>query len=345
MKTCYLHLGFHKTATTSFQLSCGNNRDKLLEAGIYYPKFKFSDRKGNRWNHSGNIRRFCKLGGIDKIANNNSKEKNIFFSNIIEYKKILRQDDSLLLSGEGISCMTRSEIEILKQDLLMHGFKIRAFGLVRSPYSFACSAIQQTIKGGKYHSLIGLGNVFSSHITQNIESVLPERCEQIELLLDIFDDSLELFTFQDALKYPNGPISFLFNHIKPSLAEILNDDLKNSDQSLTNIQARLINATNRIIRSKLIGKNKINKRLLGEEMTIIREQTKELSGEKFLLTQEEFSTVEVQYNKTIQRTKAALGPSFIEENINFSGTDVDPNYLIKVFTECVAMLSTEKLRH
>ena len=87
MKTCYLHLGFHKTATTSFQLSCGNNRDKLLEAGIYYPKFKFSDRKGNRWNHSGNIRRFCKLGGIDKIANNNNKEKNIFFSNIVEYKK------------------------------------------------------------------------------------------------------------------------------------------------------------------------------------------------------------------------------------------------------------------
>ena len=80
-------------------------------------------------------------------------------------------------------------------------------------------------------------------------------------------------------------------------------------------------------------------------MTIIREQTKELSGEKFLLTQEEFSTVEVQYNKTIQRTKAALGPSFIEENVNFSGTDIDPNYLIKVFTECVAMLSTEKLRH
>ena len=340
MKTCYLHLGFHKTATTSFQLSCGNNRKKLLEEEIYYPKFKFSDRKGNCWNHSGNLRRFCNLGGIDKIANKKYKEKNIS-SNILEYKKMLRQDKNLLLSGEGISCMTRSELEILKKDLLTHGFTIRAFGLVRSPYSFACSAIQQTIKGGKYHSLIGLGNVFSSRITKNIENALPERCEQIELLLDVLDGSLELYTFQDALKHSNGPVSFLFHHIKPNLVANLNDDLKNSSPSLTNLQARLINATNRSIRSKLSRKDKINKRSLGAEMIIIREQTKGLSREKFLLTKKEFQIVEAQHNKTIQRMKASLGSSFVEEDIHFSSTDVDSVNLIKVLIECVAMLSTK----
>ena len=340
MKTCYLHLGFHKTATTSFQLSCGNNRKKLFEEGIYYPKFKFSDRKGNCWNHSGNLRRFCNLGGIDKIANKKYKEKNIS-SNILEYKKMLRQDKNLLLSGEGISCMTRSELEILKKDLLTHGFTIRAFGLVRSPYSFACSAIQQTIKGGKYHSLIGLGNVFSSHITKNIENALPERCEQIELLLDVLDGSLELYTFQDALKHSNGPVSFLFHHIKPNLVANLNDDLKNSSPSLTNLQARLINATNRSIRSKLSRKDKINKRSLGAEMIIIREQTKGLSREKFLLTKKEFQIVEAQHNKTIQRMKASLGSSFVEEDIHFSSTDVDSVNLIRVLIECVAMLSTK----
>ena len=340
MKTCYLHLGFHKTATTSFQLSCGNNRKKLLEEEIYYPKFKFSDRKGNCWNHSGNIRRLCKLGGIDNIENKKNKEK-IFFSNILEYKKMLRQDKNLLLSGEGISCMTRSELEILKKDLLTHGFTIRAFGLVRSPYSFACSAIQQTIKGGKYHRLIGLGNVFASHITKNIENALPERCEQIELLLDVLDGSLELYTFQDALKHSNGPVSFLFHHIKPNLVANLNDDLKNSSPSLTNLQARLINATNRSIRSKLSRKDKINKRSLGAEMIIIREQTKGLSREKFLLTKKEFQIVEAQHNKTIQRMKASLGSSFVEEDIHFSSTDVDSVNLIRVLIECVAMLSTK----
>ena len=237
--------------------------------------------------------------------------------------------------------MTRSELEILKKDLLTHGFTIRAFGLVRSPYSFACSAIQQTIKGGKYHRLIGLGNVFASHITKNIENALPERCEQIELLLDVLDGSLELYTFQDALKHSNGPVSFLFHHIKPNLVANLNDDLKNSSPSLTNLQARLINATNRSIRSKLSRKDKINKRSLGAEMIIIREQTKGLSREKFLLTKKEFQIVEAQHNKTIQRMKASLGSSFVEEDIHFSSTDVESVNLIKVLIECVAMLSTK----
>ena len=275
-----------------------------------------------------------------KSKTKKNKEK-IFFSNILEYKKMLRQDKNLLLSGEGISCMTRSELEILKKDLLTHGFTIRAFGLVRSPYSFACSAIQQTIKGGKYHRLIGLGNVFASHITKNIENALPERCEQIELLLDVLDGSLELYTFQDALKHSNGPVSFLFHHIKPNLVANLNDDLKNSSPSLTNLQARLINATNRSIRSKLSRKDKINKKSLGAEMIIIREQTKGLSREKFLLTKKEFQIVEAQHNKTIQRMKASLGSSFVEEDIHFSSTDVDSVNLIRVLIECVAMLSTK----
>ena len=34
MKTYYLHVGFHKTATTTFQQICGKNRDKLKESGI-----------------------------------------------------------------------------------------------------------------------------------------------------------------------------------------------------------------------------------------------------------------------------------------------------------------------
>ena len=108
MKTCYLHLGFHKTATTSFQLSCGNNREKLLEEGIYYPKFEYKERKGNRWNHSGNIRFLCQTKTRRKLP----KKKLL---NQIEFKKALKRSDNLLLSGEGFSCMKREELEILKK--------------------------------------------------------------------------------------------------------------------------------------------------------------------------------------------------------------------------------------
>ena len=111
MKTCYLHLGFHKTATTSFQLSCGNNREKLLEEGIYYPKFEYQERKGNRWNHSGNIEFLCQTR--PKTSLNKRK-----YHNTIEYEKSLKQPNDIILSGEGFSCMKRQELEILKKILL-----------------------------------------------------------------------------------------------------------------------------------------------------------------------------------------------------------------------------------
>ena len=33
-----LHIGTHKTGTSSLQLFCRNNRKALLEHGIFYPK-------------------------------------------------------------------------------------------------------------------------------------------------------------------------------------------------------------------------------------------------------------------------------------------------------------------
>ena len=48
MKTCYLHVGFHKTATTTFQQICGKNRDTLKESG-FFTQVIFPQNKGNRW--------------------------------------------------------------------------------------------------------------------------------------------------------------------------------------------------------------------------------------------------------------------------------------------------------
>ena len=173
MKICYLHLGFHKTATTSFQLSCGNNREKLLDEGIYYPKFKHQEREGNRWNHSGNIEFLCK-------AKQDEKLNRIKYFNKIEYEKSLKRTNDLILSGEGFSCMKKDELETLRRNLMDNGFVIKAFGLVRSPYSFACSALQQTIKNGKFHSSIGLGDAYLFHSSENNKNYLPERSQQIK---------------------------------------------------------------------------------------------------------------------------------------------------------------------
>ena len=337
MKTCYLHLGFHKTATTSFQLSCGNNREKLLEEGIYYPKFEYKERKGNRWNHSGNIRFLCQTKTRRKLP----KKKLL---NQIQFKKALKRSDNLLLSGEGFSCMKREELEILKKYLEDHGFMIKAFGLVRSPYSFACSALQQTIKTGRFHSLIGLGDAYSPYISKKGKNYLPERSQQIERLLDIFKDDLKLYSFKQALSHEDGPVSFLLNQVNPSLSSRLKEDFKNSSPSLTNLQARLMNATNRCTSSKLKAKEKISKKLFRAQMLIVREQTKQAKGEKFLLTEKEFQLVEAQYEKISRKMVKLLGTTFVQENIQFSNPQIDPAYLAKSFAECASALMMAKAK-
>ena len=327
MKTCYLHLGFHKTATTSFQLSCGHNREKLLEEGIYYPKFEYQERKGNRWNHSGNIKFLCQPR--QKTTLNKRK-----YHNKIEYEKALKQSNDIILSGEGFSCMKRQELEILKNNLSANGFIIKAFGLVRSPYSFACSALQQTIKNGKFHGFIGLGDEYLFHTSQNNKYYLPERSQQIERLLDIFKDDLQLYSFKQAISHEDGPVSFLLNQIKPSLSSRMKEDFKSSTPSLTNLQARLMNAINAL--TKLQKTEKISKQLIEAQRLAIHQQTGQTTGEKFFLTEQEFKLVESHYNKISQRMEKALGHTFIEESIRFSKPDIDPAYIAKALTSYIS---------
>ena len=240
--------------------------------------------------------------------------------------------------------MKSTELEALKKDLLDNGFIIKAFGLVRSPYSFACSALQQTIKGGKFHSLIGLGDAYLPYVSKNNKNYLPERSQQIERLFDVFKDDLQLYSFKQAISHIDGPVSFLFSQINPSLSSRLKEDFKNSRPSLTNLQARLMNATNQCTLNKLEKREKISKKLLGAQIDIIRDQAKQPTGGKFLLTEKEFELVESQYNKISQRMKNVLGHSFIQENIQFSDPNIDPNYLAKAFAECVSSLMIAQIK-
>jgi hypothetical protein len=335
MKTCYLHLGFHKTATTSFQLSCGNNREKLLDEGIYYPKFKHQERKGNRWNHSGNIKSLCKTRQGEKL-------NRIKYFNKIEYEKSLKQTNDLILSGEGFSCMKKDELETLRRNLVDNGFVIKAFGLVRSPYSFACSALQQTIKNGKFHSSIGLGDTYLFHSSENIKNYLPERSQQIKRLLDVFKDDLQLHSFKQAISYADGPVSFLLSQIKPSLPSRLKEYFKSSTPSLTNLQARLMNAINAL--TKLQKKEKIGKQLFTTQRLAIYKQTEHMKAEKFLLTEKEFALIESYYSKISQRMEKALGNTFVQENIQFSDPNIDPTFIAQAFTEGISSFMTTELK-
>jgi hypothetical protein len=48
MNIFYLHIGFHETATTTFQQIYGSNRDVLKMTEVLYPQFTYPPEKGNR---------------------------------------------------------------------------------------------------------------------------------------------------------------------------------------------------------------------------------------------------------------------------------------------------------
>ena len=54
-KICFLHLGFHKTATTSIQLTCRNNSNLLRKNGIETPRF-FNEKNKISANHTQKLR-------------------------------------------------------------------------------------------------------------------------------------------------------------------------------------------------------------------------------------------------------------------------------------------------
>ena len=195
MKHCYLHLGFHKTGTTSCQLTVRKNSNLLEEQGIILPQFHGKNNKISA-NHSGQIRKLFHA----KTRNLSSQESISQYQK--EFSKLLKEDRHILLSGEGISTLPKKSIESLVDEIAKHGFMVKPFALVRSPYAYLNSALQQTIKNGQHHELIRFGRqcLTASEIT----SKLPNTLKSIQTLIEAEDS--DIFDVLEHIAYSKKPI-------------------------------------------------------------------------------------------------------------------------------------------
>ena len=314
MKTCYLHVGFHKTASTSFQQACGNNREQLNNAGFYYPKFAYPAQKGNIWNHTGPVSSIYKSGRLKNRGNSKNKgtEKGIRPINKQRLYEAFQQDNNLLLSGEGLSCLPHDAYLRLIDDLGRFGYNIRVLALVRTPYSFACSAIQEMIKGGRYNRLIGLDH--SRQSKPGRPDALPNRTEAIETLQRVFGSSIQFRPYSEALAHPKGPVGYCFEQFGIDAGNLsASNGFIVHNESLNNLQTRVLNLINKEQRQQT-GKKKIKKR----ELLLIRQGLENLDSERFLLTEQEFAGIADQYKQVRQDLDRLLGPSFTTEELRFA---------------------------
>lgn len=189
-KQIILHMGFHKTASTSIQFTLASNREILLKSGFFYPDFKIGETGFN--NHSIPLRSIFQPDLNPKDILDYNQKKSIFTSLLDSY---LQSNQSLIISGEDISFFSLKNLQNFKATLENHHFQIRPIVFIREPVSNFSSAIQETFKSTKNT----IGNI--------IKKYKPTSLLKMNNLKKIFPQ-IEFYSFDQACAHLNGPVGF-----------------------------------------------------------------------------------------------------------------------------------------
>ena len=335
MKTCWLHIGFHKTASTSFQQTCKANIKILRDLGFHYPLFsrisfptpRNQTYKKNVANHSTTISSLflskpLKFRGNLVIGINNEQRLNV--ANQIwknELESCLNTDSDLIISGESISTLPTESILKLVDLISSCGFTVRPFGLVRSPYSALCSGLQERIKAGQYCPIVQTSTKPSQKFIA--EMPLPKKSHCINNLVKIFSNELLLSPFSAACaSSSNGPVAYLFRSI--GINDMNNFSIVKSNESKSNGWVRITNLINK--KYPKFRDGSIN------EDYFLPSLDWSNTG-KFYLTKPEYQEIKSIIKEENMEITRLLDSSFVDEKISFSEKLPDEELTFMAFEE------------
>jgi hypothetical protein len=288
MAKLILHIGLHKTASSSFQLSCAHNFATLKKHNFLYPLFHCPGTSQNKINNHS-IPLFSLytkhpehypvnlLWGIQDL-------QPVIGSYQQQLDYALNQECDLLLSGEDVASLETGELQRLLIDLRKSARELVVFACVRSPYAFHCSQVQQQVKDGVAMNPVGL---------------CPQR-HRIIKLKHVFGDSLHWIPFSEACRHEQGPVgAFLdFCGIDPTTITIHNSNEGRSAE-LVRIQ-NLLNHHEPRIRDDALNPQHIRLR--------------PFRGSHFLLQPEELAEVTDHLNTENAAIEELLGPGFGDQD-------------------------------
>jgi hypothetical protein len=148
-KTAYVHIGMHKTGTTSIQQTLARHRAVLRDSyGMVYPSVSsnhsfplFSLFCDDPAEYSGNIN----AGATSKDA---IAKRNQDFADKLK-TELDAGGETLVLSGEDLGLLTRPGVHRLKRWLTGYATNVRILAYVREPVAWATSHAQQQVRQGK----------------------------------------------------------------------------------------------------------------------------------------------------------------------------------------------------
>lgn len=213
-KKIILHIGMHKTGTTSIQHMLYSRQRRLLSLGVYFPIFKvrgevianqswyFATVFGDQpWDYHLNVSKgYCSKEKTELLR----KDFLAQFLDGVESSEA----ETLILSAEKISIMNQRELHRIKDLLKNHlaeegGVSICCF--IRNPVEYEQSVIQELVKGG--HTLV-----------EAISSAVNSSQNRINRVLSKFErvfgsDSVNVYSFDDVIRSQQGLEQFFWSNV------------------------------------------------------------------------------------------------------------------------------------
>ena len=289
-KTIYLHIGLHKTASTSFQATCAHNRELLNTHDIHYPCFAGKNQSYPD-NHSL---------PLHTIFSRNAAKHHLHASRSLDdieaekqlYTRQLREailgHNKILISGEDVSDLTVDEMKDLRIYLQARSRQLIVFGLIRSPYELHCSAYAaMTVHGGR--------NLSPTNFLSQKTKIL--KCKAA------FSKHLQLSPFRTACSHKKGIINYLLSRTGSgcyfSEKQIIRRN-EGADNKRTRIQAII---------------NKTQQKVVNGELNHKWHMIHAFGNDKFLLTPKELSQIQSDLNNENAFMKDTLGIDFCDQII------------------------------
>ena len=327
MKQFIIHMGFHKTATTSIQTTCAVNKEKLEELGFYYPLFNLDHRVIT--NHSipfyslftsepdkyhMNVR-----WKVDPGAANKQYEEQLNHILNQEYEKVL-------ISGEDISKLCATELEKMRTKIQSYGYDIRVIVVVRPPLSSINSSIQEMVKNG--YSLESINLNHNNNGSQNKkESIIVTKIKTIESVFP----QVEFFSFKNLCHHEYGPVGHFFEII--GVTDYSSLEFFRANDSMSEQATRLISFINK--EQPLFISEKINPfRKDGDTVELHK-----LNGDKFQLNKNEFQKFRDGVDQVNQYLLNKFDASFCDQKPYFPLSEREINWSEQQFEQLKNIIS------
>lgn len=327
MKKCFLHLGLHKTASSSFQQTCASNRKLLAKEGLHYPLFSCVYSRPKRLkinNHSVPLRSIYDRNPRNYHINmrwNIQQIDEAIHDYEVQFASVLASDSSIILSGEGLSLLSTTALSQLVERIQAMNFAIHPIALVRSPLDYAHSIAQQLIRGGQHLELVGCGSLLSPQSMQRL--TIPDGQREILNLLSVFGDQLTLVPFRRACAHPQGPVGFLLAEFC-GFSKLDLIKFQSSQESKSNGWVRVQNLINK--RWPIFDQ----KKQLNPDHFRLRHEL-DYTG-KFRLTSKEIELLSSQIEKSNQSMINLLSDEFVIAD-NFVSEELSASDLAKVVAD------------